>query len=69
MICTAVAPYEEAPVDFDKGRHRVKVGKFWCWLLSSLLFCVVLPFFVVYFVRLSNRCQILVCSPVCAQVE
>ena len=31
-------------MDFDKGRQRVTVGKFWCWLLSSLLICVVLHF-------------------------
>ena len=31
-------------MDFDKGRQRVTIGKFWCWLLSSLLICVVLHF-------------------------
>ena len=31
-------------MDFDNGRQRVTVGKLWCWLLSSLLICVVLPF-------------------------
>ena len=31
-------------MDFDKGRQRVTVGKFWCWLLSSLLNCVMLHF-------------------------
>ena len=47
MLWTAVAPAalsEKAPVDFDKGRRRVTVGKFCCWLLSSLLICVVLHF-------------------------
>ena len=39
-----VALSEKAPVDFDKGRQRVTVGKFWCWLLSSLLICVMLHF-------------------------
>ena len=31
-------------MDFDKGRQRVAVGECWCWLLSSLLICVVLHF-------------------------
>ena len=31
-------------MDLDKGRQRVTVGKFWCWLLSSLFICVVLHF-------------------------
>ena len=39
-----VALSEKAPVDFDKGRQRVTVGKFWCWLLSSLRIFVVLHF-------------------------
>ena len=64
-------------MDVDKGRHRVKVGRFRCWLLFRLLFCVVLYFSVVSLVRLSVRCQNIIsidtaffsCSPVCVQVE
>ena len=39
LLWTAVAPValsEKAPVDFDNGQQRVTVGKFLCWLLSSL---------------------------------
>ena len=39
-----VALSEKAPVDFDKGRQGVTLGKIWCWLLSLLLYCVVLHF-------------------------